>query len=399
MYDIREAKDQDRNSAIRLLWKAHSVTDPLDNVRKEDWAQGWHRPEKRDWSFVAVDRDEVVANISFFEDKANIIRRRSVPFSAVWGVATLPQHRRKGLIRELFVESFKKMKELGLSLSILAPFYKAYYEKFGYSLAEKRVRHEFPRALLRLVKGDERISNREMTDPSEAKVAQQVESSMSRFGSRNFHTLSTLERMIKQNHFHIFERDSKPVGTAKFHFTQVKDDHLDLSVYATAYISDDVFPSIVELVGHYATNVTTIRWYCDPEVPVRYYMDDLQQWNSVDWSGMMMRVVDLETYCESISIPTSATETVTLKLDDMICPWNTGTYLLSPSGGRLECIRLDDKTDHDISVDALRFSEIIGGLTPAVTLHSLGRLDCSLDTARSLEAMFPKDVFVSYQRF
>ncbi|MFW9813171.1 MAG: enhanced intracellular survival protein Eis [Candidatus Thorarchaeota archaeon] len=399
MYDIREAKDEDRDSAIRLLWKAHSVTDPLDNVRKEDWAQGWHRPEKRDWSFVAVDRDEVVANVSFFEDKANVIRGKSVPFSAVWGVATLPQHRRKGLIRKLFIESFKKMKELGLSLSILAPFYKAYYEKFGYSLAEKRLKHEFPRPLLRLVKGEENISNRELTDPTEAKVAQEVEWTMSRFGSRNFHTLSTLERMIKENHFHLFEWNSRPVGTVKFHFTQVKDEHLDLSVYATAYTSDDVFPSIVELVGHYAANATTIRWYCDPEVPVRYYMDDLQNWNSVDWGGMMMRVVDFETYCESISIPATATETVTLKLDDSMCPWNRGIYLLSPTNGRLECIRLEDKTEPDVSVDALGLSEIIGGLTPALTLRNLRRLECSVDTARNLEAMFPEDSFVSYQRF
>jgi len=399
MYDIREARDKDRDSAIRLLWKAHSVTDPLDGVREEDWAKGWHRPEKRDWSFIAVYGDEVVANVSFFEDKANIIRGKSVPFSAVWGVATLPQHRRKGLIRKAFIESFKKMKELGLSLSILAPFYKTYYEKFGYALAEHRVRHEFPRTLLRLVKGDESITNREMTDPSEAKVAQEVQSSMSRFGSRNFHTISSLERMIKGNHFHVFGKGSKPVGIVKFHFTKVEEDHLDLSVSATAYTSDDVFPSIVELVGHYATNATTIRWYCDPQVPVRYYMDDLQNWNTVDWSGMMMRVVDFETYCSTISVPKSATESVTLKLDDDLCPWNAGTYLLSPSSGRLECIPLGKDEAPDISVDAFGLSEIIGGLTPPLILHSFGRLECSVDTARNLEAIFPEDSFVSYQRF
>ena len=64
MYEIREAKDEDRDSAIRLLWKAHSVTSPLDEVRKESWAQGWHSPEKKDWSYVALDGKEVVANVS-----------------------------------------------------------------------------------------------------------------------------------------------------------------------------------------------------------------------------------------------------------------------------------------------------------------------------------------------
>lgn len=399
MYEIREARDEDRDSAVRLLWKAHSVTDDLDEIRKKHWTVGWHSPEKRDWSYVATEGKEVVSNVSFFEDKANIIRGKSVPFSAVWGVATLPQHRRKGLVRKLFVESFKSMREKEISLSILAPFYKTYYEKFGYALAEHRVRHEFPRILLRLVKGDEGITNRELTDPSEAKITQEMESSMSRYGSRNFHTLSTLERMIKENHFHLFERDSDPVGIVKFHFDKVKDDVKDLSVYATAYKTTDVFPSIIELVGHYATNATTVRWYCDPQVPVRYYMDDLENWKTIDWSGMMMRVVDIEMYCAAISVPSQATESVILRLDDEMCPWNQGIFRLTPNGGKLEIERLDDSVEPEVSLDALRLSEVIGGLTPAIALRSLGRIVCSNESAKKLEAMFPADSFVSYQRF
>ncbi len=399
MYEIREAKDEDRDSAIRLLWKAHEVTTDLEEVRKEHWAQGWHSPEKKDWSYVATVGKEVVANVSFFEDAANIIRGKSVPFSAVWGVATLPQHRRKGLIRKLFVESFKGMREKDISLSILAPFYKTYYEMFGYSLAEHRVRHEFPRTLLRLVKGDESITNRELSDPSEAKIAQKLENSMSRFGSRNFHTLSTLERMIKENHFHLFERDSEPVGIVKFYFNKVKEHRLELGVYATSYTTLDVLPSIVELVGHYAMNATTVRWYCDPQVPIRYYMDDLEGWKSVDWSGMMMRVVDFERYCAAISVPIHASESVILRLDDKMCPWNQGTYKLTPNEGSLEIERLDNSTEPELSLDALRLSEVIGGLTPAIALRSLGKIDCSAESAEKLEAMFPADSFVSYQRF
>ncbi|MGY5865922.1 MAG: GNAT family N-acetyltransferase [Candidatus Thorarchaeota archaeon] len=399
MYDIREAKVEDRDSAARLIWKAHSVTDDLEEIKEKEWMKNWHSPEKGDWSYIATEGEEVVANVSFFEDKANIIRGKSVPFSAVWGVATLPQHRRKGLIRKLFVKSFKSMREKDLSLSILAPFYKTYYERFGYSLAENRVKHEFPRTLFRLVKGDKRITSRELSDPSEAKIAQEMEKSMSRFGSRNFHVISVLERMIKGNHFHIFERDSKPVGIVKFNFNKLKGDEFDLDVLATAYTTDDVFPSIAELVGHYAVNATTVRWYCDPQVPVSYYKDDLQNWNTVDWSGMMMRVVDIEMYCAAISVPSSAMESITVQLEDEMCPWNEGIFKLVPNAGSLEVERLDDNVEPEVSLDALRLSEVIGGLTPPLLLRSLGKLDCSADVARKLEAIFPADSFVSYQRF
>ncbi|MFW9787934.1 MAG: enhanced intracellular survival protein Eis [Candidatus Thorarchaeota archaeon] len=399
MYEIREAKDEDRHSAIRLLWKAHSVTDDLEEIREKDWAKGWHSPSKKDWSYVAMDDKEVVANVSFFEDRENIIRGKSIPFSAVWGVGTLPQHRRKGLIRKLFVESFKSMREKDISLSILAPFYKAYYEKFGYALAEYRVKHEFPRTLLRIIKGNDQITNRELIDKSEAKVAQEMQASMSRYGSRNFHTISTLERLIEQNHFHIFESSGNPVGTVKFHFNQVKEDHLDLSVYATTCTSLDIFPSIVELVGQYAANATTIRWYCDPQLPVRYYMDDLQHWNTIDWGGMMMRVVDLETYCQSIEVSKEATESVIIRLSDDMCPWNQGTFKLTPVNSALEIERLEGSTEPDISLNALALSNVIGGLHPATSLRSLGMINCPDLVAQNLEAIFPADSFVSYQRF
>lgn len=399
MYDIREARDEDRDSAIRLLWKAHEVTTDLEEIRKQHWTQNWHSPEKRDWSYVATEGKEVVANVSFFEDDANIIRGKSVPFSAVWGVATLPQHRKRGLIRKLFVESFMSMREKGISLSILAPFYKTYYENFGYALAENRVQHEFPRNLLRLIKGKTGITNHELFDEKEAKVAQEMQAQMTRFGSRNFHTISSLERMIKGGHFHLFERNSEPVGIVKFHFNKVKGEAQNLMIYATAYTSDDVFPSIVELAGHYATNVTTVRWYCDPQVPVRYYMDDLDNWKTVDWSGMMMRIVDFEKYCAAISVPSSATESIAVQLRDELCPWNEGIYKLTPSGGSLEVEQLGDSVEPDVSLNPLRLSEVIGGLTPALTLHSLGKLDCSQDVARKLERIFPMDSFVSYQRF
>jgi predicted acetyltransferase len=211
--------------------------------------------------------------------------------------------------------------------------------------------------------------------------------------------MSTLERMIKGNHFHLFERDNEPVGTVKFNFTKVKDDVLDLGVSSTTYSSLDVFPSIVELVGHYATNATTVKWYCDPQIPVRFYMDDLQEWNTVDWSGMMMRVVDLEGYSAAIQIPVQATESVILKLNDEMCPWNQGTFRMTPSSGSLEIERLDDSVVPEITLQALQLSETIGGLTPATTLLGLGRLDCNVDVAERLEAMFPADSFVSYQRF
>ena len=79
--------------------------------------------------------------------------------------------------------------------------------------------------------------------------------------------------------------------------------------------------------------------------------------------------------------------------------WNQGTYKLTPNSGSLEIERLADSIKPEVTLNAPQLSETIGGLTPATTLHGLGKLECTAEVAEKLEAIFPSDSFVSYQRF
>lgn len=55
-----------------------------------------------------------------------------VGMSGIGGVATLPQHRRKGAIRVCMNAALKDMRERGDVFSVLYPFSRAYYRQFGY---------------------------------------------------------------------------------------------------------------------------------------------------------------------------------------------------------------------------------------------------------------------------
>jgi predicted acetyltransferase len=397
MYEIREAKEEDRDSAIRVLWKAFDVTEDIEKVRKEDWAQGWYRPENEDWSFVATHNGKVVAVVSYFADVSNIIRGVPIKFAAVWGVATEPHHRKKGLIRSLFTEAFPHMRERGMSLSILDPFWRGFYEKFGYAVAESRIKHTFSPKLLRPVTRLEEITNREIDDEKEIDVILELEKSMTRFGSRNFHTVRTMKRFIQKSHFHILEKDSEPVGTVKFNFKRKSDDELELRVWGTTFTSFDVFPSIMELVNQNSVNVEKVTWWCDPEIPVRYYINDLWEIKSEMIGSKMMRIIDFEKYCEQIVVPEQANEQVIIEIADSQCPWNNGIYELTPEQGRLNVERSSESPE--IKLTEYRLSQVISGKTPACMLLDLGEIQCKTETAVKLERIFPTDSFVSYERF
>ncbi len=397
MIDVREAKEEDRQSAIRVLWKAFESTETYDNVLKQEWVQAWHRPENKDWSYVATDNDEVVANLSMFVTEDDVIRGNPIRFAGVWAVATMPHYRRKGLVRKLFDAAYPRMHDEGAVLSILDPFYRPFYEKFGYALAEKRAKYVFTRDDLRTGSSDSNITCREAT-LDDMDLVHKAEQAMTRFGSRFFQMKHILKERVKSGHFLLFEENYDIVGTCWFSFIKSKSGQgNDLIVAATSYTEDRVFPSIVEQVRNYATNVKEISWYTDLDVPVRHYFSGIHHSQMLQIGSMMMRVVDFEGYCRSISVPVDASESVVLRLEEGQCPWNEGVYRIQPNNGSLEVEKTSETPE--VTLNPYQLSAIISGISSATLLQSLHEIECDWHCARKLEAIFPDDVFVSYSRF
>jgi predicted acetyltransferase len=397
MVELREAREEDRESVARVLWRAFEASENFEDVQKREWLKNWHQPQKRDWSYVAVDNNNVVSNLSLFVTDDDIIRGNPVMFGGVWAVATEPQYRRRGLVRGLFDLSFRKMHDEGAVLSILDPFYRPFYEQFGYAHAEKRAKHVFSRHQLRYVKGPSDITSHEAKNPDDIEKAKKVERAMARFGSRFFMFDRTWNEVMNRGNLHILERDSEPVGTVSFSFQRSSSGHgLDIQAGITRYTSDDVFPAILELVYNYVPNVQTITWWTDAEVPLRHFFLDNNA-ETLQIGSMMMRVIDLEGYCKSIKIPKQTNDGVTIELKDNQCPWNSGVYSLTPMSGTLTAEQVT-KTP-DIVLTELQLSKVISGVSPATQLRAFREIECNKETASRLEAIFPVDPFLSYMRF
>jgi predicted acetyltransferase len=400
MIEIREAREEDRDSALRLLWKAFEITTNYEEYLKQDWLKRWNNPEKENYAYVAVDDGKVVSNLSFFTtlEHEQVIRGAPVRFGGIWAVATDGAYRRKNLVRKLFDISFPRMREEKAFLSILDPFYRPFYEKFSYALAEKRAKHVFKREQIRVGKTRDDIKTREARDPEDRATIQQIERSMTRFGSRFFSSVESMDYIMKNGIVHILEDKSGPVGCVWFQFTRGPPNQPnELRVGVTRYTSDDVFPSIVELVRNYSANVGKITWWTDIDMPVRHFFSDIYATESHMIGSMMMRVIDLEGYCQCIRTPEATSDEITIELSDDQCPWNNGVYTLIPDGGKLKVERNDSKPD--ISLNAFQLSEVIGGIVPPTTLRSFQEIKCDAETAKKLEAIFTPDAFVSYIRF
>lgn len=403
MYEIRKGQEEDRDSVVELLTRVFKPIESFQEWWIDGWREFWNRPQFENWAFVATYKGRVVANLSFFKnDSLNCIRGNPVCFGAVWAVGTELEHRRQGLLRGLFDQAFPVMNEHGMVLSILdpSPYQGAQiaYEKCGYAVVECRFKHDFLPSALRTVEGNPDITVRNLKNAEEHRKVADLEFGMSRYGSRVFTWPNAFEQAIKDRQLFLFERGSEAVACAKCSHVKTDEDST-LQVAMTYFTSYKVLPSIIGLIGQLSRNVANVEWICEPQIPIRDFVQNVHRLKTQSIGTMMMRIVNFEGYCKSIQVPDSAEGKLILKLTDSLCPWNEGIYELNAREGTLEVNRGSHEKEIEVTLTPFQLSKVIGGLIPPLKLQELRIITCLPETAKMLEAIFPRDSFLSYVRF
>lgn len=119
------------------------------NFLKHAWDVCFHDPvEFIDWNFkenfscadtLIAESDGIPASNMQLMPHQISLRGRKYPINYVSGVATLPEYRNRGLVRELFGFAFPEMVKREQPISLLVPFNYPFYEKFGYKQCYNKV--------------------------------------------------------------------------------------------------------------------------------------------------------------------------------------------------------------------------------------------------------------------
>ncbi|MHA2029205.1 MAG: sterol carrier protein domain-containing protein, partial [Candidatus Kariarchaeaceae archaeon] len=223
-------------------------------------------------------------------------------------------------------------------------------------------------------------------------------------GSRLYLSEESIKKRVKSHNCYIVEEDGKPAGWFKLYFHRDKteidweDQKLTMTVSLTIFYNNHkVLNGIFDFLSKFEDQVHEIRMNSASEIPVSYYIENRHKLKIETRGSMMIRVIDLKQYIGAIQIPKSAKRAIVLNLEDEHCPWNSGTYNFTPNNGKLILTETDVKAE--IKVNDQEFSKIVSGLYSITTLQSLGILDCAIDVAQKLKAIFPEDPVMSYQRF
>ena len=378
---IRQLDLEESIKILHLLNNyAFRPTPPLPNY--DDFAE---RVQGRNGvDYIAVfENDEPLAIGSAIQLKQNI-RGRIIPMGGVANVATHPAARRKGYVRSLMHQIYRKFAGEEIGVSCLYPFKEAFYQRMGYvTIPQAKIIRFDPKILLPTLKMN--ISgkvdlvcfeeNREEYRLFTEKIQQDIH------GMALFTFPQTNAARESAYWLAVAKMGEETIGMMRY---SLKGQILDqlLSAPDFLYLNNEAKFLLFNWIARHIDQATKVELTLNPNIIGEILFTDIRP----QFEGMFVAPMARVTSLMSLNgIPCDGGE-INIKLIDPDCDWNNGYWHLFSMNGQLN-ISKAEKADCTLTIQGL--SGLIYGVyrPDEISLRGWGEMDPKSE--KILERMFP----------
>jgi predicted acetyltransferase len=305
----------------------------------------------------------------------------------VWGVATHPSARRKGYCKQLITRLMAEEREANSTFSNLYPFRESFYERLGYVTFPLPVTAQLtPSLLAPLLRKD---------------MGGEVELVLIGDGYDTYRDF--VFRLQRRTHgFGVFVHGQKTqaqrepsiwlalakvggrvAGVLTYHLKEDNSGELALQAYRFYYDSSQAKYLLLQWLARHVDQASEIEVWLAPYEQPETWLSDLRVRIETQQRAPMCRVVDVA----GLHGMETGTGSFSARIQDDICPWNTGGWYFESSAGRLR-VSPDANADSDLSIHALA-ALTLGSHDPADFCWR-GWGDPSPAVQDAMRAMFPR---------
>lgn len=327
-----------------------------------------------------------------------------VPMGGIAGVATLPEHRRRGAVRRLFDAVFPAMRAAGQAFSVLYPFSFSYYRKFGYEAVYRVNRLTIPCARL---DGLPTLGHARLLEPSEPLDA--LQGVYERANADRNLALRREETRWREKHLpadpwrekrYVYlgtDAQGEPCAYAVLAPEDAPEGRL-LRVRDWAAVGADGIRAVFGLLAAHRAHYRAVAIDAPADLRIDVLLDE---YDGVicrtDWSTMV-RVVDVEAALRLTRWSPRAGRIV-LRVHDDLLAWNNAAFAIT-FGERHSVERSTDAPDLDVDIRAL--AQLLFGMVtldePTAALLS-GLAIAPTANRALLTAAFPRKLMGTYDHF
>ena len=309
---------------------------------------------------------------------------RSVAMAGITMVATLPEFRRRGLLRQVMTKALADQRDQGQAIAILWASMGAIYQRYGFGLASEDVTYEIDPRHIRFAEtkpsgGSVRLHTKEEARP----LFEQLHKAYGR--PRNLviqraAAMWDIRQGGERQHFGVYyDSAGEPRGFVGF--TSGSDASLSpsqtIDVNDWAALDDDAYRGLWEFLAAHDL-VGRVRWQrapADDWAPLLFL--EPRELHRRTGDAIWMRITDVAAALPQR--PYGDADALTIRVIDRLCPWNDGTFVLETTGEESTVSPVDSVPD--LTMPAASLAVLVSGHRPATTLARAGVLDAVDDKA------------------
>lgn len=328
----------------------------------------------------------------------------SVPVAGIGSVATYPEHRRKGYVRELFRVLFPHMREQGQAFSMLFPFSYPYYRLFGYALGYSKNQYTFPLAQLDPGNDD---GSMELVVPSvdAIKELDEIKSLYQDFaGPRNLamdRTTATWMRLVpaephkSQSYFYLY-RNAAGSAEAYFQYKVVSQSpySINMTVQDLAWRGACGLRNLLARLALFHPLAVSATLCLPSDIVLEHHIPDPYSIERKLLPSCMVKLVDVQAALEGTRFPGSGSLVILVKDDTL--DWNDGRFLIEWSGNHTEASRTT--RNPDLSLDVRTLAQVLVGYVSGAELADHGFTESDL-SREQLASIFPRKALYQNDHF
>jgi len=352
-----------------------------------------------DWTTCAFVDGKMATTLGAFPFTVRL-NGAPVRMGGVTAVGTLPEFRRRGLLRQVMKQAFLSMHEREQHYAILWASLGAIYQRFGYGMAAPYIRYTFDPRFATFASPEPPSGSITMMPKGDAwPIVKQLYIRHATPRNLFIHRaaplweVGTLRPRKKGEPVYIAvyrDDDGEPQGYIVYRTfegelagpgpsqTMQVTDFVALTMGAYrqlwSYICAHDLVGKVEMGGVIGEDDPAPDLLLEPRIL-----------NKTSWDGIWMRVIDAERGLPQRPYAARGELTFEIPADDM-CPWNTGTWLLETDGETTEVRRTGHAAQLTIPIATL--APLVSGHRPATHYLRMGRMDGDSEAAAIADRIF-----------
>lgn len=374
--DIRIIEATEYEQVLDL--RAYSFESVYSNERVQDflhWLTEGH-------AIGAFEGNELIGQLLVLPLNMTL-RGQNIEMGGIGFVATYPEHRNKGVMKAIMIESLEQMRNHGQTISVLAPYSTSFYRYFGWELFQEQL--HFSCAIsdigadAKLVDEVRRTSFKRVNENVWNEIKQfhnNLANSRNGMMKRSDEWWNRMKVRQENSHFAAFYENGEIIGYIRYTIQNLV---FKIEDYYLLHNRSEV--AVFRFIQAHASSVTKVEGV----VPASRYFGATFENPSFEKQIVqptMFRIVDIIQLFEKVEWRPKST--FLLEIYDKFAPWNEGTYYFSPT----EIKKIDGTFSETIRMSINVFSAIIAGYWDIEELWERGVITSRKDKIQVLKEEF-----------